>query len=74
MGPIIDLVFGPDRGSPALYYTVWKNKLWYVRKIAYVPPDGREIADSHAAANIGTSLLLLGLCGAPYLRRRLRTR
>jgi glucose/arabinose dehydrogenase len=74
MGPVIDLVFGPDRGSQALYYTVWKDDTWQVRKIALVSPAGEESGFGRCGGGIGASLVVLGLCGVPYLRRRVRAR
>ena len=73
--PVIDLVFGPHGSGQALYYTTWnlKSKAWEVHRITHSGPSDSRSTFSRCGGNVGTSLLLLGLCGAPYLRRRLRS-
>ncbi len=76
MGPVIDMVFGPHGATQALYYTTWDipRNTWEVRRISVQSDGGDRSLASRCGGNVGTSLLLLGLCGAPYVRRRLRPR
>ena len=70
--PVIDMVFGPYEDTQALYYSTWNvsRNVWAVRVIAE-----REEADSAArCGRVEVSLILLGLVGVPYLRRRARLR
>jgi hypothetical protein len=74
--PVIDLVFGPYDGGQALYYTTWnvQRNVWAVRRITARTDAERPSLFARCGGNVGTSLVLLGLCGVPYLRRRVRER
>jgi glucose/arabinose dehydrogenase len=70
LGPVIDMVFGPDGAEQALYYTAWKDGVWEVRRISAVREGKGRFGG--CGEGVGLSVLLLGAGALPCLRRRLR--
>jgi hypothetical protein len=74
--PVIDMIFGPYGSGQALYYTTWnpRGSVWEVHRVSAPHPAHGRPPRSFCGGGIGTTLILLGLCSAPYVRRRLLSR
>ncbi len=74
--PLIDMIFGPYGSGQALYYTTWKiqGDHWEVHRVTAGHPRTSGGHRTICGGGIGATLILLGLCSAPYLRRRLLAR
>ncbi len=63
IGPVIDLVFGPYGSSQALYYTVWSNNVWQVRRITAVAGNRQPEAKATGSPVSGSAPLKVNFNG-----------
>jgi hypothetical protein len=67
------MIFGPYGSGQALYYTTWKIQGggdWEVHRVTAGHPVADDGHRTICGGGIGATLILLGLCSAPFVRRR----